>query len=87
MGSTIGEEAAAHAAMSQRHYDKVLHAMGSTIDTLADGCHMGIVAQGYSHPQSVAQHSSQWHNALPWHVARVLDTACQKIAAWCTDAH
>ena len=48
VGSTIGEEAAAHAAVSQRHDDEVLHAMGRTIDVLTDGCHVGIVAQGYS---------------------------------------
>ena len=86
MHFTIGEYATAY-AMSQCYHDEVVHAMGGSIDMLAQSRHIGIVAQSHSNAQAVAQHGSQGHHALPVQVGRILYATCEIVAAGSTDTH
>ena len=64
VSTTMREETTAKSD-TQTDYYEILHAMGHAIAKLTQSRHMGIIAQRNSHSQTVAQHGSQWYNALP----------------------
>jgi hypothetical protein len=86
MDTTIAEETAAN-TMAQRDNHEIAHAVSSAKGLLAQGHGMGIVGQGNSDTQTVAQHGGKGYDALPRHVGSILHTVCQIIAAGRADAY
>ena len=85
MGLSVGEEATAKTAMTDRNYDKVLHTMSTAVCLLTQCSNMCIISQRHSQTHTIPQHGCQRDDALPRQISGILNTSRDRTCTRCAD--
>ena len=81
MGFTIHEDTTAQSSVADGYNHEILQTMSTAIGFLTKRCDMCVISQSHSQSQTVLQHRSQGHNALPRHIGCMFNTARHKVSA------